>query len=524
MAFDNSTATTRMHEANLNLHMLGQPRAMWTLDPLLSSFSDSSIQCKENCEVKYVPPPTTDALALDPSNATQPLPEGDHSNRFDGYLVRPSQGPIHGGTLITIHGIDFIDSVALGCRFQGTVTKQGGKSQGHGLVNGTFVDMNHIICRSPASMTVGVTDVFLTNDGENFGMLPVQFEYSLMVPTLISISVEKTPSSGSPPRYCPIRSPLAGGTTITIHGEGFMQSDSSELLQFRMGEMPAMTVHKFIDSKTIVIKTPPIHSRFWGDKRVSGDENSVHMANPNPDTHPMPPPGRPSPLNAQYPEMTSSSKRRQHPMNYDANYYPWGTGKPFDCSLDAPGTTCYRPAFTIRVTNDGGRTWSGFPPYNTTVDTMGTLIHRTNCVLYHDLIVSNQGDDDWGDGTYTRPFRSLYRAAEYAHGSYDRIVLQRGAYSTYMLTETLLETKKLEIVRETTDHLHQHSPKFVQNGEESGPTHGSTGGRLVDNANHVYGSSGDPAVSMDQSIRQEDSMGMLQPEDIFLGNWAEDGI
>merc|ERR1719420_960280 len=121
----------------------------------------------------------------------------------------------------------------------------------------------------------------------------------------------------------------------------------------------------------------------------------------------------------------------------DHSYPIWGQGKPFDCSRDEPGVTCYRPAFTVRVTNDGGRTWSGFPPYETSNNTMGVLTKRTNCILYSDLVVSPEGDDVDGDGTFTRPFHSLFKAAEWAHGEGDRILIFKGTHPTAHLQEVL---------------------------------------------------------------------------------------
>lgn len=519
MAFDNSTGTTLADQAKINLHLLGRPSSMWVLDGLLSAFSDSSTNCGKHCQIDYIPTPRTFYLPNSPMGHQATHIDAYQSSQVypDSFSLVPSRGPMHGGTLVTISGMDFINSPTLGCRFTGTVPRQGGKSQGHGLVNATWKDMNHVVCRSPAAMTVGATHVFLTNDGENFASTPLVFEYSIAIPTLTSISLEHTPISGAAPRYCPIRTPLQGGTMITIHGSDFLQSDSSQLLQFRMGELPAQPVTTFVNSETVVIKTPPIHLRFWGDPELSGDEEDpLHQRNAGPAMHPQPPPGRLSPeanYDEKFTDINGGHTLPRHGNDLDLNYSPWGGGRPFDCTLDGPGTTCLRPAFTVRVTNDGGRTWSDFPPYNTSTDSRGALIKRTNCVLYHDLIVSPDGDDQYGDGTYTRPFKTLGMAANRAHGNYDRIVVQRGEYSAGSLVETLMQTKRLEIVRETTDHVHKHAPNVVTGQNDAGVD--GWAGRMLENDNFISGLPGDPSISMDQSIPRGDFMGRSQPEEFY---------
>ena len=89
--------------------------------------------------------------------------------------------------------------------------------------------MNKIVCISPASFFIGVTDLYLTNDGETFSDKPVQFEYSDVVPTLAAVVADNIHAAG----YCAIRSPLQGGTAVTIRGDNFMASEASNLLQIR---------------------------------------------------------------------------------------------------------------------------------------------------------------------------------------------------------------------------------------------------------------------------------------------------
>lgn len=78
----------------------------------------------------------------------------------------------------------------------------------------------------------------------------------------------------------------------------------------------------------------------------------------------------------------------------------------------------------------------------------GVLVRRTNCVLYSDLVVSEDGNDGDGDGTLTRPFRTLKKAAKWAHGEGDRILVMKGTYPSSMLQEVLMLPKKLTIYQD----------------------------------------------------------------------------
>jgi len=431
MAHDQSTPASNPDTNRHHAHLLGHPKEMWHHDELLSAFTNSKQYCK-HCHIAYTAP--AQLLMTDSKYETTPV-------RFD---ISPSQGPIHGGTVVTISGRGFLDSPYLHCRFQGAVSRQGGQGQGTGLVQAEHISSTEIRCISPAHTVVGEVALFVTNDGETFNLDPQIFEYSTIVPIIHGITVEAGPLTGHAATYCPVRTPLVGGTTITIHGRNFMQSDTTKLLRFRMGEMPALPVHDFINSTTILIQTPPLHSRFWGDTRFA--DTSTGAANFQSDAHATPESyayASPFPMR----EMRSGSSA-QNDFNLDPAYPFWGQGKPFDCSRDAPGSTCSRPAFTVRVTNDGGRQWSNFPPYRTSQNTQQKLLSRSNCVLYSDLIVSPDGDDETGDGTLTRPFETLIKAATWAHGEGDRILLFQGSYAVSQLHEILLSPKKLTVYQD----------------------------------------------------------------------------
>jgi len=445
MAHDYSETRSNPTTQTNNAHLLGFPKEMWTLDDHLSAFTESSLYC-DHCKVKYTP-----------TVQLTPPPEAVSSGHpfTTVFRVFPSKGPPSGGTVVTLTGRGFIESLNLLCRFQGAVSRQGGQNQGIGLVKANFLSSNQISCKSPAHTYIGNVSVSVTNDGEFFNQDYVMFEYSTVIPVLHGISIEPGPMKGYPATFCPIRTPVTGGTVVTIHGENFLQSDATQQLLFRMGEMPALPIHKFIDEKMVLIKTPPLHTRFRGDRDYSHDpttedhEPFYHRNFPESYTYPSPYPLRELRSNNDEPgSFYHEHGSAANDYSLDAAYPSWGQGKPFDCSRDAPGSICYRPAFTVRVSNDGGRRWSGFPPYSTQRSLSGVLTNRTNCILYADLVVSPDGDDNVGDGTSTRPFRTLYKAAQWAHGDGDRILMMRGTYGSSMLQQLHLQPKKLVVYQD----------------------------------------------------------------------------
>jgi len=433
MAYDSSVTTTSPDENQNNLHLLGNPATMWQYSNMIPSFTDSATYCP-HCSILYTPVPQTQAPDFRYEPETMP------------FGIEPSIGPILGGTIITIRGRGFVNSDLLWSRWQGIAPLQGGQGQGTGFIKPEFISSKEVRLISPPHARLGLTDIFFTNDGENFNLDPVQFKYSDILPVIHSISVEPGPLVGHPGSYCAVRTPLTGGTTITIHGENFLQMDNSKMGYFRMGEMPMIPIHKRIDDNTILIKTPSLHTRFWGDPQFNNPDGSSNVF---PDAFVMPRPyGRADPYSYGGDEALSKAI-----YGMDDRYDPWGSGMPFDCSRDAPGSRCYRPVFTLRLTLDEGRHWSYLPQYttmyhNNSENTWGVLTNRSNCVFYSDLIVSPDGDDDLGEGTYTRPFKSLLKAAEWAHGENDRIHLFAATRPTSELQQLMMLPKKLTIIQD----------------------------------------------------------------------------
>jgi hypothetical protein len=110
--------------------------------------------------------------------------------------ISPTSGPIAGGTTVTITGSGFIGA--------GQVTFGPDAAAGFTVVSDT-----EITAVSPPQ-SPGARDVLVTTaGGTNMAATPVdQFAYEGPVPTVTAIS----PTSG----------PIAGGTTVTITGSGFI--------------------------------------------------------------------------------------------------------------------------------------------------------------------------------------------------------------------------------------------------------------------------------------------------------------
>ncbi|MFM8305456.1 MAG: IPT/TIG domain-containing protein [Actinomycetota bacterium] len=109
-------------------------------------------------------------------------------------LVSPSSGPTGGGTSITIDGSGFVS---------GATVRVGTSA----CTNVVFVDSTRITCDTPAG-TTGVADVTVTNPDTLSATATGAFTYVAPAPTVSGV----LPTSG----------PVAGGTSVTISGTGFV--------------------------------------------------------------------------------------------------------------------------------------------------------------------------------------------------------------------------------------------------------------------------------------------------------------
>jgi hypothetical protein len=153
----------------------------------LTVTSDSSATC------------VTPAGAAGTVNVTLTTPGGTSGPVFFTYdnepkisAVKPGQGPLGGGTTITLTGASFIVGA--------TTVTVGGNPCGSVVVSGD----KSLTCVTPPG-TVGVKDVLATTAGGTSA--PGYFTYD-DVPTVTGVS----PTAG----------PSAGGTTITVTGSGFV--------------------------------------------------------------------------------------------------------------------------------------------------------------------------------------------------------------------------------------------------------------------------------------------------------------
>ena len=72
--------------------------------------------------------------------------------------VSPSFGTIQGGTTVSIHGYNFIDSELLRCKF------------GTKVVTATYLSPERITCISPESTFIGDVNVEIANNAQDFTM------------------------------------------------------------------------------------------------------------------------------------------------------------------------------------------------------------------------------------------------------------------------------------------------------------------------------------------------------------------
>lgn len=136
----------------------------------------------------------------------------------------PTSGPSTGGTNVTISGTGFVDGATV--RFGNTAS----------IGSVTFISSTALTATSPAQTTAQSVPITVTNpDGQTVAST-AQFVYTPPGPTITSVS----PSSGS----------TAGGTNITINGNGF-QTGATVLIGTAAATNVVVT-----SSSTITATTP----------------------------------------------------------------------------------------------------------------------------------------------------------------------------------------------------------------------------------------------------------------------------
>jgi hypothetical protein len=119
--------------------------------------------------------------------------------------IAPSEGPVGGGTLVTISGHHFAPSNRLACYFG---------SAGWSLNDAEYINSTTIRCISPATSEAVATTVAVTLNGADFSTAGA-FYYS--APPNVS---GLTPYSG----------PSTGGTTVQISGTSFLRKNVTVVL------------------------------------------------------------------------------------------------------------------------------------------------------------------------------------------------------------------------------------------------------------------------------------------------------
>jgi len=137
--------------------------------------------------------------------------------------VSPSSGPVAGGTLVTVSGINFSASNAT-CRFGSTV------------VDAIEATPTALICKSPPSEPSTVAVEVGTNS-KAFTQNAVKFNY-LVVPWISSIYPSVVPSMSA--------------SFVTVYGSSFVPSQ----MMCKIGSLNPFAVSFFVSSTTLIFETP----------------------------------------------------------------------------------------------------------------------------------------------------------------------------------------------------------------------------------------------------------------------------
>jgi len=167
--------------------------------------------------------------------------------------VRPSKGPISGGSVVTISGIGFSlpsrQNTMLSCKF------------GDAVVSGTYIDSSTIKCLSPARQA-GLRSLEVANAGQ-WSVSRTEFEH--MAPVKVSTAF---PSIGS----------SIGGTLITISGDNFVVRDgyrgANTMCRFSDRRTPATVL-----SSTVMVCASPSLKAGQVDVTVSVNSESQGLSN-----------------------------------------------------------------------------------------------------------------------------------------------------------------------------------------------------------------------------------------------------
>ncbi|KAF0700133.1 Aste57867_9321 [Aphanomyces stellatus] len=182
--------------------------------------------------VKCLLPPSNDyhmapvSVALEGTQVELPILTYEFYTDAQLQSIAPLNGPISGGTLINIYGVNFRNAPALLCRFQSNQTSPA-----------IFISSSSIQCTVPM-LTAYVATVDISMNGVDFSSDHLIF-YTYDPPRISNI-------------YPPL-GPLEGGTMLTVFGDHFPKSALLACV-FGARQSPA----KFISSNVVQCVTPAI--------------------------------------------------------------------------------------------------------------------------------------------------------------------------------------------------------------------------------------------------------------------------
>lgn len=162
--------------------------------------------------------------------------------------VEPSSGPSQGGTVVEISGTAFVNSTALSCRLAGR------------RFPATFVNSGRLRCTTPPSSTSSSASLEISNNGADFTNSGVDFTF---VPAL------------NFRHMWPTNGPVAGGTSLRVHGSGFLGGGRSNNIVFCVigGEKALANVRS---DEELYCPTPR-HGSKGGSVRLQLTNNGVDM-------------------------------------------------------------------------------------------------------------------------------------------------------------------------------------------------------------------------------------------------------
>ena len=129
-------------------------------------------------------------------------------------FIEPRLGPKSGGTLVTVHGNNFIQGTNFYCRFGET---------SRGVVKGTWLATSLIQCISPPSSHPSTKAVYVSTNLVDFTRKSVK---AFFVHTRELELKSLAPTNG----------PAFGGTNVSIFGENFYPLPSGAILRCRFGQ------------------------------------------------------------------------------------------------------------------------------------------------------------------------------------------------------------------------------------------------------------------------------------------------